>query len=44
MRVYLFFCFFVVFFPGVIVSTQMSLNVARGLILTEMKNSSALFK
>ena len=43
MRVYLFVCFFV-FFPGVIVSTQLSLNDARGLILKEMKSFSALFK
>ena len=44
MRVYLFVFFFVVFFPGVTVSTQWSENLARGLILTEMKSSSALFK
>ena len=42
-------CLFVVFFfvffsPGVIVSTQWSKNLARGLILTEIKSSSALFK
>jgi len=40
MRVYL----FVVFFPRVIVSTEWSENLARELILTEMKSSSALFK
>ena len=38
----LFVCLF--FSQGVILSTQLSYNVARGLILTEMKSSSALFK
>ena len=42
-RVYLFFLF-LFFFPGVIVSTKWSQNLARGLILTEMKSSIALFK
>ena len=38
-------CLFICcFFLGVIVSTQLSQNVARGIILTEMKSSSALFK
>ena len=32
-----------VFFPGVIVSTQWSQNVTKGLILMEMKSSSAFF-
>ena len=36
--------FVVVFSPGVIVSIQWSYNVARGLILTEIKGCSALFK
>ena len=41
MRVYLF-VLLLLFFPGVIVSTQWSENLARGLILTEMKSSSAI--
>ena len=36
-------CLFV-FFPGVIVSTQWSYNVARELILMKIKSSRALFK
>ena len=39
---FVFFCLF--FFPGVIVSTEWSYNVAKGLILTEIKSSRALFK
>ena len=38
-------CVFIFFFfPGVIVSTQGSLNSLRGLIRTEIKTSTALFK
>ena len=39
-----FICSCLFFFPGVIVSTDCSQNVARGLILTENKSSSTLFK
>jgi hypothetical protein len=42
MRDYLFFVLF--FFPGVIVLTQWSWNIVGGLIATEIKISSALFK
>ena len=39
---FVFFCF--VFSLGAIVSTEWSYNVARGLIITKIKSSSALFK
>jgi len=38
MRIYLF------YFPGVIETTQWKYNVVRGLILTEITSSSALYK
>ena len=39
-----FICLFVFLPQGMIVSTKWSYNVAGGLILTEIKSSSALFK
>ena len=42
-QVSLYVCFFLFFFSGVTVSTKWSKNVARGLIVTEMKSSSVLF-
>ena len=43
-RLFVYFFVFVFFSPRVIVSTQWSKTVVRGLILTEIKSSSALFQ